>query len=292
VLSRVVQHAIETSRPVIDSGRHVLTVVEPSTPIFVDADTTRLAQVFSNLLNNAAKYTEPGGRITLSFSLQGGVAVVTVRDTGVGIPESMLPQVFEMFTQVDRSLERSQGGLGIGLTLVKRLVEMHDGAVEARSAGHGLGSEFEVRLPASGTPMVEPPVPGGADGSPAASRRRVLVADDNHDSALSLAMMLRLMGNDTATAHDGIQAIETAAAFRPDMILLDIGMPRLNGYDTARRIRGEAWGQGVVLVALTGWSQEEDRRLSQEAGFDLHLVKPVDPAILEKLLATLPSQSG
>jgi CheY-like chemotaxis protein/anti-sigma regulatory factor (Ser/Thr protein kinase) len=255
----------------------------------VDADVTRLAQVFANLLNNAAKYTQRGGGdIRLSVEPLCQEVAVRVKDNGVGIPASMLPQVFEMFTQVDRSLERTQGGLGIGLSIVKRLVEMHGGTVEAHSEGSGRGSEFVVRLPVL-TPAVQEPGLR-SDGEEAASapvRRRILVADDNVDSAASLAMMLEFMGNEVRTAHDGVEAVEAAAAFRPDVILLDIGMPRLNGYDACRRIREQPWGRGIAIAALTGWGQEEDKRQSREAGFNHHLVKPVEPAALEKLLVSV-----
>ena len=202
----------------------------------------------------------------------------------------MLPHVFEMFTQVDRNLERSQGGLGIGLSIVKRLVEMHGGSVEAKSDGHGMGSEFIVRLPvvlSLAQPLNDEEEPVRSSG-----RRRVLVVDDNRDAAVSLAMMLKLMGNETKTAHDGLEALDVAAAYRPELILLDIGMPKLNGYDTARHIRQQPWGKGVVLVALTGWGQEEDRRKSQDAGFDHHMTKPIEPAALEKLLANLKADTA
>jgi CheY-like chemotaxis protein len=210
--------------------------------------------------------------------------VTRVRDTGVGIPAHMLPRVFDMFTQVDRSLDRSQGGLGIGLSLVKSLVEMHGGVVEAHSEGHDTGSEFVVRLPVALS--LVGPQGGDDDGTSATAtiRRRILVVGDSRDSATSLAKMLRIMGNETRTAFDGQEAVDVAAAFKPDLILLDIGMPRLNGYDACRRIQEQPWGQGVVMVALTGWGQEDDKRRSQEAGFDHHLVKPVDPDALEKLL--------
>ncbi len=286
-LAKVVQHAVETSRPLIEASGHDLTIQVPPDPIYVDADLTRLAQVFSNLLNNAAKYTEEGGSVTLTVERQGSDAVVSVRDTGVGIPAHMLPKVFEMFTQVDRTLERSQGGLGIGLSLVKGLVEMHGGSVEARSEGHGMGSEFVVRLPVVLSLAGERRGEEGGEQIPATARRRILVVDDNRDAALSLAMMLKIMGNETQTAHDGLEALAVAAAFRPDVILLDIGMPKLNGYDACRRIREQPWGRAVVLVAQTGWGQEDDRRRSQEAGFDFHMVKPVEPAALEKLLESV-----
>jgi signal transduction histidine kinase len=282
-LAKVLRQAVETSRPLIEAGRHELTVRLPADPVFVDADATRLAQVFANLLNNAAKYTEPGGRILLSLEHQGAEAMVAVRDTGVGIPAAMLPRVFEMFVQVEHSLERAQGGLGIGLALVRGLVGMHGGAVEANSEGHGQGSEFVVRLPVAPPPVGRGAAPAG-DGA-ARAAHRVLVVDDNDDSAASLAMLLEAMGNEARTARDGLEALEVGAAFRPDVVLLDIGLPRLNGYEAARRIRLEPWGKGILLVAQTGWSQEEDRRQSREAGFDFHLVKPIDPAVLESVLA-------
>ena len=211
---------------------------------------------------------------------------MSVVDNGMGIPAHMLPRVFEMFTQVDHSLERSQGGLGIGLSLVQRLVELHGGSVEARSDGHGMGSVFRVRLPVI-LSLVGSKPPEAAEPVGPTSRRRILVADDNQDSATSLAMLLRIMGNETQTANDGLEALDMAAAFRPDVVLLDIGMPKLNGYEACRRIREQPWGEKAVLVALTGWGQVEDRRRSQAAGFNHHLVKPVDPATLEKLLASL-----
>lgn len=284
-LSEVIREALETSRPVIERAGHRLTISLPPTSLIVNGDSTRLAQVFSNLLNNAAKYSDPGGQITVTVEYDQTTAVVKVRDTGIGIPPEMLPRVFEMFTQVDRSLEKSQGGLGIGLSLVKGLVEMHGGSVQALSHGHGQGSEFVVRLP-----VVESQVganfrgPSDTRQAPTASRR-ILVVDDNRDAANSLAMMLRLMGNDTAIAHDGLQALDVAATFRPDVALLDIGMPRLNGYDTALRLRKEPWGRDILLVALTGWGQEDDKRRTQEAGFNHHLVKPLDFTVLDKLLA-------
>ena len=209
--------------------------------------------------------------------------VVSVKDSGVGIPAPMLSKVFDMFTQVDRNLDRSQGGLGIGLSIVQRLVAMHGGSVEARSEGHGKGSEFVVRLPLALSIVSQQALDAGEPGRPT-DRRRVLVVDDNRDAAMSMAMLLDLMGNETQTAHDGQEALELIPVFQPEVVLLDIGMPRLNGYDTARRIREQPRAGGIVLIALTGWGQEEDRRRSQEAGFSHHLTKPVDPAQLEKLL--------
>ena len=245
-----------------------------------------MSQVFANLLNNAAKYTERGGDIALVAERQGDHAVVTVRDNGVGIPAEMLPRVFDMFTQVDRSLERSRGGLGIGLSLVKTLVGLHGGSVEARSEGQGQGSEFVLRLPAV---LNSPgPPPGAAAGPPPRTAPlRILVVDDNLDSARTLARLLSLMGHEARTAHDGGEAVEVAEASRPELILLDIGLPVLNGYDVARAIRGRPWGAAVRIVALTGWGQDGDRRRSRDAGIDDHLVKPVDPAMLERILAEI-----
>ncbi len=284
-LAAVVGTAVETSRPLVEAAGHHLTVTLPPQPVFVDGDPVRLAQVFANLLNNAAKYTDRGGKIWLSAERQGSDAVVSVRDTGLGIPREMLGKVFELFTQVDRTLEKSQGGLGIGLTLVRRLAEMHGGSVEARSEGYGKGSEFAVRLPAL---LVAPSrAEGAAEERAPSSRRRILVVDDNRDSAISLGMMLELMGNEVRTAHDGLEAVRAAEVFRPGVVLLDIGLPKLNGYEAARRIRDEAWGRDMVLIAVTGWGQEEDKRRSKEAGFNFHMVKPVEPADLEKLLAGL-----
>jgi CheY-like chemotaxis protein len=284
-LADVVRSAVDTSRPLIEGSRHDLTVELRREPIYLDADPIRLAQVLSNLLNNAARYTEAGGRIWLTARLRNGDVEITVRDTGVGIPADALPRIFDMFEQVDESLERSQTGLGIGLTLVKRIVEMHGGDVEARSEGPGRGAQFTVRLPRAA--VVAPPAPS-AEPLPAppphAVSRRVLVADDNRDAAESLSMLLRLMGNDVRTVHDGIKAVEEAAVFRPDVILLDIGMPRLNGYEAAKLIREQQWSTGTMIVALTGWGQEEDKRRALDAGFDRHFTKPLDPAQLQKLI--------
>jgi signal transduction histidine kinase/CheY-like chemotaxis protein len=296
-LAAVLECAVETARPAIEASGHELTVTLPPEPVSLDADLNRLAQVFANLLNNAAKYTEPAGQIRLSAERQGSEVVVKVRDTGIGISGEVLPRVFDIFTQGDRSLERAQGGLGIGLSLVRGLVELHGGSVAAHSAGLGQGSEFTVRLPVLAPAAREiRTVDGDSDGDgepPAvAAHRRILVADDNTDSVESLALLLTLRGSEVRTAHDGWEAVETAAAFRPDIVLLDIGMPRLNGYEAARKIREQARGKRVVLIALTGWGQDEDRRRSTDAGFDFHLVKPVDFAALEQLLASLESRSS
>jgi CheY-like chemotaxis protein len=227
-----------------------------------------------------------GGHIWLTAEQQGSDVVVSVKDTGIGIAADQLPSLFQMFSQVDSSLERSQGGLGIGLTLVKRLVEMHGGRIEARSGGLGKGSEFVVRLPVV-VESSEPVAPAEKDEPPAPkSSLRILIVDDNRDAADSLVMLLRLMGNDTRTAYDGQEGVDVAGEFRPDVMLLDIGLPKLDGHEACRRIRAQSWGKNVVLIAVTGWGQEEDRRRSHEAGFDHHMVKPVDPQELVKLLAS------
>jgi PAS domain S-box-containing protein len=292
-LAAVVRAAVETARPVIEASAHELTVALPPEPVYLEADPVRLAQVFANLLTNAAKYTERAGRIRLTALRDGPEVAVAVRDTGIGIAPEKLAGLFQMFSQVDTALERSQGGLGIGLSLVRGLVEMHGGSVEARSEGLGRGSEFVVRLPVADGPGPSglPPAGGGAAGE-SRPRRRILVADDNRDAADSLAMMLQLQGHGVHTSHDGQEAVVAAEEFRPDLILMDIGMPRLNGYEACRRIRGRPWGKDLVIVALTGWGQEEDRRRATEAGFDEHLTKPVAPATLEKLLAGLSDRRG
>jgi CheY-like chemotaxis protein/anti-sigma regulatory factor (Ser/Thr protein kinase) len=250
----------------------------------------------ANLLDNAAKYTDRQGRIGLAVERQGSEATITVEDDGIGIPAEMLDSVFEMFTQIERPLEREQqGGLGIGLTLVKRLAQLHGGSVEASSDGAGRGSRFVVRIPVAGSAAVTAGAPRagiGADGTRVATRRRVLVVDDNADAAASQAAMLRLMGHEVESAPDGFSALETAAAFRPDLVLLDIGMPKLNGYDVCRRMRREPWGAGVLIVAVTGWGQDADKRRAREAGFDLHLTKPMDPAAVAVLLESAPAGSG
>ncbi len=292
LLADMVNSAVETARPAIEAAGHELTVSLPQEPIFLDADLTRLAQVFSNLLTNSAKYTEPGGRIWLAAEQGDGEVVVSVRDNGIGIPAESLPRIFDMFSQVDRSIERSTGGLGIGLALVKGLVEMHGGTVTAASQGQGKGSIFTVKLPALGS-HPEPPATGTSDnGQPVTGpRRRILVVDDNHDSATSMAMMLTLMGNEVRTAQDGVEAVEMAEAFRPQAILMDVGMPKLNGYEATQRIRAQPWGRGMIVIALTGWGQDGDRVQSRAAGCDGHLVKPVNLPDLEKLLAKLTGEN-
>jgi CheY-like chemotaxis protein/two-component sensor histidine kinase len=283
-LATVVEAALEASRPLIEQRGHEITVTLPPEPVELDADLTRLAQVLLNLLNNAAKYTERGGCIRLAAEREGGEVVVRVQDAGMGIPADMLPRVFEMFVQADRS----QDGLGIGLTLVKRLVQMHGGSIHAHSEGPGRGSEFVVRLPTAGESSLGVHPASGEGAAPApSSRHRILVVDDNRDAAETMAELLGLTGNDLRTAHDGIEAVEVAAEFRPHVVLLDIGLPRMDGYEVARKIREQPWSSGTVLVALTGWGQEEDRRRSREAGFDHHLIKPVEPEALLELLTAV-----
>jgi signal transduction histidine kinase/ActR/RegA family two-component response regulator len=287
-LASIVSHAVDSCRPLYERAGHLLDVASPPEPIYLNADPVRLAQVVVNLLTNSCKYTEPGGRVWLSAVRQGSEVALTVRDTGVGIPQEMLTKVFDLFTQVDRSLERTAGGLGIGLSLVKRLVEMHGGAVTAHSEGQDQGSEFVVRLPIL-IERVEPePSSDSSSGRPLpTSTRKILVVDDNRDSAHTLALLLKRTGNQTRTAHDGAEAVEAAAEYGPDVILLDIGLPKMNGYEACRAIRELPGGKEIAIVALTGWGQEEDRRKSDEAGFDGHLVKPVALADLMKLLASL-----
>ncbi|MDB5309415.1 MAG: luxQ 1 [Gemmataceae bacterium] len=273
-LAAVLWDAVEASRPLIDRGGHEFTFTPPPDPILLDADPPRLVQVFQNLLTNAAKYSEPGGHIRLSAGRDGGGVVVSVRDTGIGIPAAQLPHVFEVFVQVDTSWQRAQGGLGIGLSLVKEFVGLHGGRVEAHSDGPGKGSEFVVRLPAAAATAAMPQT-ARTEQAPG-PQRRVLVVDDNRDAAESLAMILGIMGHEVRTAHDGVAGVAAAAEFRPEVVLMDLGMPRLNGYEAARRIRAEPWGAGPFLVALTGWGTGDDRRRTHDAGFDRHLVKPVD----------------
>jgi signal transduction histidine kinase len=285
-LAPVVNQAVEAIRPLCERLAHELIIVLPSTPLFVHGDQVRLAQIVGNLLNNACKFTDPGGQIRLTLEQEGEQAVLRVRDTGIGLATDELSRIFDIFAQVDRSLERARDGLGLGLALVKNLVKLHGGTVEARSAGPGQGSEFVVRLPLQFGSQPALPRNDPSDLEPVATAAcRILVVDDNRDSAKSLTMLLKLMGHEVDTAHDGLEAVGRAAKFQPDVILLDIGMPGLNGYEAARRIREQQPRSGVRLVALTGWSQDEDRRRSEQAGFDAHLVKPVNLSALKKLLA-------
>jgi PAS domain S-box-containing protein len=284
-LSSVVQQAVEVARPLVDTAGHHLTVDLPDEPIYLYADRARLAQLFGNLLNNSCKYTRPEGRVSLSAERAGDEVVVTVKDNGAGIPPDKLESIFDMFMQVDSTSDRSQGGLGIGLTLVKRLTEMHGGSIEARSAGEGQGSEFIVRLPvlsrAADAAEAGPDVESGSQ-----PQRRVLIVDDNRDSADSLAMLMEITGNKTYRAHDGVEAVAAIEKHRPEVVLLDIGLPGLDGHEVCRRVREQPWGKEIVMIALTGWGQDDDRRKSEEAGFNGHLVKPVDYDQLLELLAS------
>jgi PAS domain S-box-containing protein len=283
-LSEVIQQAVEAARPLIDAAGHNLTIDLPDEPIYLNADRTRLAQVFGNLLNNSCKYTKPNGTISLSAKRLDSEVLVTVRDDGAGIPQDKLDRIFDMFMQVDRSAERSQSGLGIGLTLVKRLTEMHGGSIEAISGGEGKGSEFVVHLPILTQPTFAPQIKPRTE---AEMQHRILIVDDNRDSADSLAMLLELTGNKTYMAHDGIEAMEAIEKHRPEVVLLDIGLPKLDGHEVCRRVREQPWGKNIVVIALTGWGQDDDRRRSEEAGFNGHLVKPVDYDKLLELLGTL-----
>ena len=291
-VATIIRAAVETSTPAIDQAGHHLTVEIPPSPVVLDVDPMRLSQVLANLLNNAAKYTNGGGNITIRGGTDGDHVVIDVEDTGVGIPHELLPRVFDMFTQVDRSLERTQTGLGIGLTLSKRLVEMHGGTIVVRSEP-GKGSVFTVRLPPAVVVRADAPIhdekPAGATDD---SSLRVLVVDDNVDSADSLSLALQIRGHNVRAVYDGASALQVGASFRPDVILLDLGMPDLDGHETCRLIRKQAWAADVRIVALTGWGQYEDRRKTGESGFDYHLVKPMEPPVLASLLERLSEGRG
>ena len=285
-LATIVESAVETSRPLIEAAAHRLTVTLPEEPLVVDADPIRMAQVISNLLNNAAKYTPEEGRITLTATRDGAEAVLSICDNGLGIPAHMLPRVFEMFAQVDRTLKRAQGGLGIGLALSRSLVELHGGRIEAHSSGLNQGSEFVVRIPLSNqSPRTTVP-PAGAPGTGSGPPQRVLVVDDSRDGADSLAMVLQTLGADPRVAYDGPSALEALREHRPAVVLLDLGMPGMDGYEVAALMRADPASRGVRLIALTGFGGPAERRRSQRAGFDDHCVKPVDPARLRVILAT------
>jgi len=297
-LETLLTRTVETVQPLIEERGHTLTVEARNGILAVLGDPTRLVQALGNVLGNAAKYTERGGRITLSAAESGSEVLIRIRDNGIGIPPELMPMIFNLFTQLDRTSGPSQSGLGIGLALVQRLVEMHGGSVAARSEGLGKGSEFLIRLPLFIREQVESGQPlqqlsaleqsmTNAEG-PARTQRRILVADDNNDALESLATLLQLSGHEVYTAANGAMALESAEQHRPEVALLDIGMPKLDGYEVARRIRAQPWGQRITLVALTGWGQDSDRRRSQEAGFDSHLVKPLDLDKLTELLAALP----
>jgi signal transduction histidine kinase len=282
-LSLVVASAVETSRPLVEAGNHRLAITLPGDSLVVEGDATRLAQVFANLLNNAAKYTDPGGEIALVAEQDAGDVVVRVRDNGVGIAPDALPRIFDMFMQAGLPGRSLQPGLGIGLTLARSLVELHGGSIEARSDGPGRGAEFTVRLPLAPAACAQPAVPG-PQASAASRRRRVLIVDDNRDAADSLGALLQVLGADVHVVHSGPRALETLERFRPEVVFLDIGMPEMDGYEVARRIRGMQEWRDLRLVALTGWGQERDRRLSKAAGFDHHLIKPADVGTLRSVL--------
>ncbi|HWA14919.1 MAG TPA: PAS domain S-box protein, partial [Gemmatimonadales bacterium] len=289
-LGDIISQAIEVARQMAEAQDHKVVVSVPMQSMKVDADPVRLAQIFGNLLQNAHKYSDPGATIWLSAERIGSEVQVSVRDTGIGIAPELLPRIFDLFTQARSRAERAQGGLGIGLTLVRQLVGMHGGSIEARSEGLGKGSEFIVRLPlataktavAMATPM------GILQGMPV---RRVLVVDDNSETADSLVVLLKLLGHETESAYDGLTAIELAEQFGPDVVLLDIGLPKLNGYEVCQRIRQQPWGQRIVMAAVSGWGQEADRRKSTEAGFDYHMVKPLDYNLLLRVLADSATRS-
>jgi signal transduction histidine kinase len=282
-LRAVVCSAIETIEPLSHAAGHVVAVDLPQRPLWVDGDFTRLAQAFANLLNNAVKYTDRGGRISVSASLDAGQAVVTLTDSGIGIDPTLLPSIFDMFVQIEQGSSRARSGLGIGLALTRRLIELHHGHIEARSGGPGAGTTFTVRLPVMAPAHEQMP---SVSGARRAGRCRVLVAEDIPDAAEMMRLMIECMGHDVRVAADGVQAVAMAQEFDPQIALLDIGMPRMDGYEAARRIR-TALGRRVFLVALTGWGQEEDQRRAYSAGFDRHLTKPAEPAVLESLIASV-----
>ncbi|MBV8575173.1 MAG: PAS domain S-box protein, partial [Acetobacteraceae bacterium] len=293
-LGSLVGSAVETARPMIDAKRHTLAIELPAQRIELEVDPLRLSQALSNLLTNAAKYTDAGGNISIIVSLTNEELVLAVRDSGIGIDPAALPRLFEMFSQIDSAIDRAEGGLGIGLALVKGLIGLHGGKVEASSAGLGQGSEFRLRLPRSvvvskpeAAASEEPPAP-----APLRPRCRVLVADDNRDAAETLAMVLRVAGHSVTVAHSGSEALQLAQREHHTAFILDIGMPDLTGYELARRLRQEAWGRHALLIALTGWGQDEDRERSRAAGFDHHLTKPVDAGQVEELLGRFLESRG
>jgi PAS domain S-box-containing protein len=284
-IASVIRSAVETSRPLIDAGRHQLATILSPGPITVDGDLVRLAQIVANLLNNAAKYTEPGGQIWLTALRLEGEVVISVRDTGIGISPKLLPHVLEIFKQADRDAKRPQDGLGLGLAIVKRLIEMHGGSVAVKSEGEGRGSEFILRLPLSKRQLPDHTAAPVADRNQRfTSRQRILVVDDNRDAALSLTMLLKILGSDVETALDGQAALRVADTFRPTVVLMDLGMPGMSGYDVAKCMRALPQFENVTLIALTGWGQEQDRLRTREAGFDHHLVKPVNLDELQVIL--------
>ncbi len=282
-LADVIAQSVETARPLVDAAHHTLTIDLGATPAFVDGDPVRVAQVFSNLLTNAAKYTEPGGRITVTATVDGHMVQVCVRDTGIGINSESLPRIFEMFGQVESTVDRSQDGLGIGLSLAQALVEMHGGHISAHSDGPGCGTEFTVTLPLSTRGLVSAAPPPDT-AMPAGARRRVLVVDDNRDGCDSLAALLRMNGFAVETAYDGVEASARARHWRPEVVLLDIGLPTMSGYEVCEAIRLDEGGENILIFALTGWGSEADLERTRRAGFDAHFVKPIDIGALAALL--------
>jgi len=291
-LAKVIQHSVETARTLLDSRKHNLVLNLPPTPIWIHGDFARLAQVVGNLLNNGAKYTAEGGRIELSATADRGEAIITVRDNGIGIDGALLPHVFELFTQGERSLDRSQGGLGVGLTVVQRLVELHHGRVEVRSEGAGKGALFSIVLPCISEVPERDPVESASRAEVSRTGKRVLVVDDNNDAAESIAVYLRLEGHDVRTVSDGAQAVALAQVFAPQVAVLDIGLPGMNGYEVARRLKNHGADAPALLIALTGYGQKEDRARSQEAGFHHHFVKPADPRVIQSAIAGWAPPSG
>jgi CheY-like chemotaxis protein len=287
-VSSLIKSALETSRPAIDAANHHVKVNAPTKPLFINVDPARFSQVFSNLLNNATKYTEAGGVIEVTARQEGGQAVVSVRDNGIGIECEELAHVFDMFRQVDQSLEKSRGGLGIGLTLVRRLVELHGGSVNAQSEGPGKGCEFTVRMPLAVGAKASKRAPKLRESKEPVNKHRILVVDDNRDAGQTLAMLLRVKGHDVELARDGLEAVAATETFRPNVIFMDVGMPKLNGYEATERIRKMEFGKEIVIVALTGWGQASDVARSLDAGCTSHLVKPVEFADVERLLAAAP----
>jgi len=288
-LAAVVRETVDACQTLFDDSGLQLRVQMPPRPLHAAADPTRVAQVIHNLLSNAAKFTPPGGHVQLAVASTSGEAVITVTDDGIGLERDQLQRVFDRFVQVDTSLERGRGGLGLGLTLVKTLVHLHGGTVQVHSAGLGRGAEFVVRLPLNAVEALPTSVPAPLGIADVATGRRVLVDDDNRDSAFTLGQLLELSGHDVRMAYDGLAAVELAASFLPEVVLLDIGLPKLNGYEAAQRLRALPSGQDMVIAAITGWGQDSDRKRTAESGFDVHLVKPVDPDALMALISGGPA---
>ncbi len=289
-LSRIIHQAVESVRPMFDAANQAFATALPVEPIYLEADFARIAQVFANLLTNASKFTHANGHIWLTVTRDEGTVKISVKDDGIGIPVEKQGQVFDMFSQIEQPVENSQKGLGIGLSLVQRLVEMHKGVVEIKSDGFGTGCEFTVCLPIL-QEVVLPTANPKSNETSIANPLRVLVVDDNRDAVKSLAMVLKLTGHKVETAYDGREAVDAAAMFKPDVVLLDLGLPKINGYEACRQIRDQEWGRNIKIIAVTGWGQDDDRKKTNDADFDRHLVKPVKPAVLLELLAELQTSS-